>query len=61
MAPQVWFITGCSTGFGREVVKRALAEGDAVIATARNSSKLHFDNTNKNNYIAVDCDVTNEA
>jgi NADPH:quinone reductase-like Zn-dependent oxidoreductase len=36
----VWFITGCSSGFGSEVTGVALASGDEVIATARNASKL---------------------
>jgi NAD(P)-dependent dehydrogenase (short-subunit alcohol dehydrogenase family) len=40
MAPLVWFVTGCSTGFGRELVRAALGRGDKVIATARNASKL---------------------
>jgi NAD(P)-dependent dehydrogenase (short-subunit alcohol dehydrogenase family) len=31
----VWFITGCSTGFGREFVLAALAHGFRVVATAR--------------------------
>ncbi|CAK4024901.1 uncharacterized oxidoreductase -like [Lecanosticta acicola] len=61
MTPQVFFVTGSSTGFGNELVKRVLDEGDAVIATARQSSKLQFHNANKNNYLAVDCDVTDEA
>jgi NAD(P)-dependent dehydrogenase (short-subunit alcohol dehydrogenase family) len=40
MAPLIWFVTGCSTGFGRELVLAALSRGDKVIATARNASKL---------------------
>lgn len=40
MAPQVWLITGCSTGFGHALALRALERGDKVIATARNASKL---------------------
>jgi NAD(P)-dependent dehydrogenase (short-subunit alcohol dehydrogenase family) len=36
----VWFITGCSTGLGREVAQAALARGNKVVATARNVSKL---------------------
>lgn len=40
MAPLVWFITGCSTGFGRELVRAALGRGDKVIATARDATKL---------------------
>ena len=40
MAPLIWFVTGCSTGFGRELVRAALSRGDKVIATARNANKL---------------------
>jgi NAD(P)-dependent dehydrogenase (short-subunit alcohol dehydrogenase family) len=36
----VWFITGASRGLGRELVTAALANGDQVVATARNP---HFD------------------
>jgi NAD(P)-dependent dehydrogenase (short-subunit alcohol dehydrogenase family) len=35
MDPKVWFITGCSTGFGRAIAEAALAAGHRVIATAR--------------------------
>jgi NAD(P)-dependent dehydrogenase (short-subunit alcohol dehydrogenase family) len=31
----VWFITGCSSGFGRELARAALAHGFRVVATAR--------------------------
>jgi NAD(P)-dependent dehydrogenase (short-subunit alcohol dehydrogenase family) len=34
--PLVWFITGTSQGFGRELVRAALDRGDSVIATSRN-------------------------
>jgi NAD(P)-dependent dehydrogenase (short-subunit alcohol dehydrogenase family) len=34
------FVTGCSTGLGREVALAALARGDKVIATARNVSDI---------------------
>lgn len=37
---KVWLITGCSSGFGTELTKAALARGDKVIATARNISKI---------------------
>lgn len=36
----VWFITGCSTGFGRELATAVLARGDRVVATARNRESL---------------------
>lgn len=61
MAPQVFFITGTSTGFGNELVKKALKEGDKVVATARNSSKLKFDGATNENFLAVDLDVTDTA
>jgi NAD(P)-dependent dehydrogenase (short-subunit alcohol dehydrogenase family) len=37
---KTWLITGCSSGFGSEMVQQALARGDTVIATARNAAKL---------------------
>jgi NAD(P)-dependent dehydrogenase (short-subunit alcohol dehydrogenase family) len=36
----VWFVTGCSSGFGREFVRAALAHGFRVVATARDPKKL---------------------
>ncbi|OIR02360.1 3-oxoacyl-[acyl-carrier-protein] reductase FabG [mine drainage metagenome] len=36
----VWFITGCSTGFGRELVRAVLAQGHRVAATARSPASL---------------------
>ncbi|RKT52858.1 oxidoreductase [Saccharothrix australiensis] len=37
---RVWFITGSSSGFGRAIAERALAVGDAVVATARTVEAL---------------------
>ena len=36
----VWFITGCSTGFGRELARAVLARGWRVVATARRPEQL---------------------
>jgi len=36
----VWFITGCSTGFGRELTKLVLERGWRVVATARNPQQI---------------------
>ncbi|MBV9287785.1 MAG: SDR family NAD(P)-dependent oxidoreductase [Hyphomicrobiales bacterium] len=36
----VWFITGCSTGFGRELAKILLARGYRVVATARDKARI---------------------
>ena len=38
--PKVWFITGCSKGFGRIWAEAALERGDKVAATARDASTL---------------------
>ncbi|KAJ4982599.1 retinol dehydrogenase [Stagonosporopsis vannaccii] len=40
MAPQIWLITGTSSGFGEAFVKDLLSRGDKVIATARTLSKI---------------------
>jgi NAD(P)-dependent dehydrogenase (short-subunit alcohol dehydrogenase family) len=36
----VWFITGCSTGFGRELSKILLSRGYRVVVTARDAAKV---------------------
>lgn len=60
MAPRVFLITGCSTGFGNELVKVVLKKGDHVVATARDSSKLSFEGANSSNSLLVDLDVTKQ-
>jgi len=40
MTQKIWFITGCSRGFGREWAIAALERGDKVAATARDTSTL---------------------
>jgi NAD(P)-dependent dehydrogenase (short-subunit alcohol dehydrogenase family) len=37
---KVWLITGCSTGFGRELATQVLALGDKVAVTARNPASI---------------------
>ncbi len=37
---KVWFITGCSTGFGRELAKEALSKGYNVVVTARKPEQI---------------------
>ncbi len=37
---KVWFITGCSTGFGRELAKETLANGFNVVVTARKTADV---------------------
>ena len=36
----VWLITGCSTGFGRELAKLVLARGWRAVVTARDASRV---------------------
>ena len=36
----VWFITGCSTGFGRELAKLVLTRGFRAVVTARDVNKI---------------------
>jgi NAD(P)-dependent dehydrogenase (short-subunit alcohol dehydrogenase family) len=40
MSDRTWFITGASRGFGRSFTQAALAVGDRVAATARDTSSL---------------------
>jgi NAD(P)-dependent dehydrogenase (short-subunit alcohol dehydrogenase family) len=37
---KVWFVTGCSTGMGRDIALAALARGYRVVLTARNVDTL---------------------
>jgi NAD(P)-dependent dehydrogenase (short-subunit alcohol dehydrogenase family) len=59
MAQRVWMITGASRGFGAEIAKAALAAGDKVIATARDTKGV--DLGSGDNALAVAMDVTSEA
>jgi NAD(P)-dependent dehydrogenase (short-subunit alcohol dehydrogenase family) len=57
----VWFITGCSAGFGRELVRQVLDRGWRAVATARNPEQVqaviagHQDNA-----LALPLDVTDK-
>ncbi len=53
----VWFVTGCSTGFGRQIVHAVLARGWRVVATARNPASLVEFTTNPKVLVAA-LDVT---
>ena len=37
MSQMIWLVTGCSSGFGEELVKSIMKRGDKAIATARGS------------------------
>ncbi len=40
MSKRVWLITGCSTGFGRELVKIVSEKGEIAIGTVRNENQI---------------------
>jgi NAD(P)-dependent dehydrogenase (short-subunit alcohol dehydrogenase family) len=40
MAQRTWFITGVSSGFGRELTRQLLERGDRVVGTVRDTSKV---------------------
>lgn len=40
MSKRVWLITGCSTGFGRELVKVVAENGEIAIGTVRNEEQI---------------------
>lgn len=59
---KVWFITGCSTGFGRELAKHLLENDYRVVVTARNADKVQdLVEINQENALAIDLDVTDKA
>lgn len=58
--PRVFFITGCSTGFGKFYCQEVLDRGDICVATARNPSSLSFSNTTSEDFLAVALEVTSK-
>jgi len=58
---KTWFITGASRGFGALVAERALAQEDAVVATARNPATVTQRLGHHPNLFAAVLDVTDEA
>ena len=56
----VWFITGCSTGFGRELAKILLDRGNRVVVTARNPKQIEDLAAGRDKQaLALQLDVTN--
>ncbi|MGV7114964.1 oxidoreductase [Paenibacillus kyungheensis] len=57
---KVIFITGSSSGFGRSITEKALAEGYNVVATARNTDTLtSLVEQYTSNILVLELDVTN--
>jgi NAD(P)-dependent dehydrogenase (short-subunit alcohol dehydrogenase family) len=55
---KIWFITGAGRGMGVDFAKAALAEGDAVVATARNPDAVAKAVGEADDLLAVKLDVT---
>ncbi|MCA2265364.1 short-chain dehydrogenase/reductase [Mycobacterium marseillense] len=54
-----WLITGCSTGFGREIARAALEAGHSVVVTARRAEAVRdFADEFGDRALAVALDVT---
>ena len=58
----VWFITGCSTGFGRELAKLVLDRGYRAVITARDPSAIQdLTAGREGRALALKLDVTDKA
>jgi len=55
----VWLITGCSTGFGRELAQQVLERGCRAVITARNLDDV-ADLAEKGEALLLKLDVTNQ-
>lgn len=57
----VWFITGCSTGFGRELAKLILGRGWNAVITARNADQVKdLADGYEDNALVLPLDVNNK-
>ncbi|QHM71533.1 L-2,3-butanediol dehydrogenase [Mixta intestinalis] len=58
----VWLITGCSTGFGRELAEQTIKRGFNVVVTARDVQKVaDLVQGNEQRALALALDVTDSA
>jgi NADP-dependent 3-hydroxy acid dehydrogenase YdfG len=59
---RIWFITGCSTGFGRLLAEEVLGSGGKVIATARKPEQIaDLEQKYPQNAKVLALDVTDQA
>ena len=56
----VWFITGCSTGFGRELARYVLERGYPTVVTARNPGEVK-DLAARGEALVLKLDVTSQG
>ena len=61
-SPPVWFITGCSTGFGRELARLVLERGWRAVVTARKPEQvMDLVEAHEDRALALALDVTKPA
>lgn len=61
-AKLVWFITGCSTGFGRQLALHTLSLGYPTVVTARNLAQVEdIAKGHEDHALVLQLDVTNPA
>jgi NAD(P)-dependent dehydrogenase (short-subunit alcohol dehydrogenase family) len=59
MTDPVWLVTGCSTGFGRELARAVLSRGWRAVVTARDKSRVaDLVHGAEHRALALDLDVT---
>ncbi|TCM40423.1 SDR family oxidoreductase [Kribbella sp. VKM Ac-2568] len=58
---KVWFITGAGRGMGVDIAKAALAAGDAVVATGRDTQRVRSAIGDHDDLQVVSLDVTDAA
>ena len=60
--PSIWFITGCSTGFGRDLARLVLERGGRAVVTARDKARVaDLVEPGGERALALDLDVTDSA
>jgi len=58
---KVFLVTGCSSGFGKEIIQVILNKGHTAIATARKPDSLSFQGSQEGkNFLALKLDVTDQ-
>jgi NAD(P)-dependent dehydrogenase (short-subunit alcohol dehydrogenase family) len=58
---KVWFITGAGRGMGVDITKAALAAGNAVVATGRNTDRIRSVLGEADDLLVVELDITDPA
>ena len=61
MTQRVWFITGAGRGMGVDIARAALAAGDAVVATGRNTDTVRAALGQNGELLVAKLDVTDPA